>query len=441
MSTEHLSSQLPASSALSIDHYERVLGELKAAVRSARLSAMRQVNTELIGLYWKIGCVIVERRDNDGWGAKVTDRLSTDLQREFPSMTGLSPRNLRYMQAFAGAWRRPIGQQAVAQLPWGHLTVLLDRLNDQPSRDWYADQAVANGWSRAVLMHQIKSNLLGRMGAAPNNFPAALDDSDLADQLIKDPYNFDFLGFTKRVDERALEQRLIDRVQEFLLELGEGFALYARQRQIKVGSKEFVVDLIFFHVVHQRFVIVELKVDEFDPAHVGQLQFYVEWAERHLRGAEHQPTVGILLVDDKDDVVVRYALAAASARCLVVHIRRPTETDAERTAINARSRRRGQTPELVDRLDFRSPRTGLAHHHGHCPARSERTSAQRAGRAPDRWWDGPRRDPIAAESDRRRPRRREPSCDPPASVRLDMRAKGLHAAHSARGVVRRHRSY
>lgn len=312
MPSEHPSTS-PSGSALDTDYYELVLGELKAAVRAARLSAMRQVNTELIGLYWRIGCVIHERREADGWGAKVTARLSGDLQREFPSMTGLSPRNLRYMQAFAGAWPRPIGQQPVAQLPWGHVTVLLDRISDQVDREWYAEQALAHGWSRAVLLHQIKSNLLGRVGAAPNNFPAVLSDSDLADQLIKDPYNFDFLGFTQRVDERALEQRLMDRVQEFLLELGEGFALYARQRRIKVGSKEFAVDLIFFHVVHQRFVIVELKVDEFDPAHVGQLQFYVEWAERHLRGAEHQPTVGILLVDEKDDVVVRYALAAASA--------------------------------------------------------------------------------------------------------------------------------
>ncbi len=312
MPSEHPSTT-PIDSALDADHYDQVLGELKATVRSARLSAMRKVNTELVGLYWTIGRTILDRRDADGWGAKVIDRLAKDLRREFPAMTGLSSRNLQYMQTFAGAWPSPIAQQPVAQLPWGHLTVLLDRISCQAERDWYAERAVANGWSRAVLLHQIKSNLLGRMGAAPNNFPEILDDSDLADQLIKDPYNFDFLGFTQRVDERALEQRLMDRVQEFLLELGEGFALYARQRRIKVGSKEFVVDLIFFHVVHQRFVIVELKVDEFDPAHVGQLQFYVEWAERHLRGAEHQPTVGILLVDDKDDVVVRYALAAASA--------------------------------------------------------------------------------------------------------------------------------
>lgn len=293
--------------------YAVVFAELKETVRSARLRAHRSVNTELLGLYWTIGQTLVERRQQDGWGAKVVDRLAGDLRAEFPDMTGLSSRSLVYMQTMAKTWPVAFTQQAAAQLPWGHIMVLLDRLDDTETRDWYADRAVANGWSRAVLLNQIKSKLHVRIGAAPTNFVEVLGDSDLDLQLVKDPYNFEFLGLTERVDERILEQRLMDRIQEFLLELGEGWSLYARQRRFTVGSKDFIADLIFFNVEHRRFVVCELKVDEFDPAYLGQLQFYVEWAERHLRKPDHQPTVGILLVASKDEVVVRYALAASTS--------------------------------------------------------------------------------------------------------------------------------
>jgi predicted nuclease of restriction endonuclease-like (RecB) superfamily len=293
--------------------YATVLAELKDAVRSARLRAHRAVNNELLGLYWTIGRTLVERRKDEGWGTSLVAKLATDLRAEFPDMTGLSPRSLAYMRSFAVAWPDQVLQQPAAKLPWGHIMVLLDRLDDTDQRDWYADRAVANGWSRAVLLNQIKSKFHARIGAAPTNFIEVLGDTDLDAQLVKDPYNFEFLGLTERVDERILEQRLMDRIQEFLLELGEGWSLYARQRRFTVGSKDFIADLIFFNVEHRRFVVCELKVDEFDPAYLGQLQFYVEWAERHLRKADHQPTVGILLVASKDEVVVRYALAASTS--------------------------------------------------------------------------------------------------------------------------------
>ena len=164
-------------------------------------------------------------------------------------------------------------------------------------------------------LNQIKSRLHQRVGAAPTNFPVTLlePDSDLARQLVKDPYNFEFLGLTGRVSERALEDALISRISQFLLELGAGFALYGRQYRFDLGDRDFSMDLVFFNVTHARFVIVELKAEPFDPAHLGQLQFYVEWAERHLRQPEHRPTVGILLVADKNEPVVRYALVAAKA--------------------------------------------------------------------------------------------------------------------------------
>lgn len=295
--------------------YGELLDRLKAEVRAAQVRAHRTVNTELIGLYWRIGSAILERQGADGWGTKVVDRLAGDLRAAFPDQSGFSTRNLRYMRAFAQAWPDEKLQQAVAELPWGHITVLLDRVKDQELRDWYAGQAAEHGWSRAVLANMVASRLHDRVGAAPTNFAARLapDDSDLAEQLVRDPYNFEFLGLTRRVRERDLEQALMDRLQRFLLELGAGFSLYGRQYRFELGGDDFVMDLVFFNVTHDRFVIIELKVGAFAPTQLGQLQFYVEWAERHLRQERHQPTIGILLVEDRNDLVVRYALAAAQA--------------------------------------------------------------------------------------------------------------------------------
>ena len=234
-----------------------VLEELKATVRTAQVRAHVVVNTELLQLYWRIGRAISQRRDVEGWGTKIVARLAGDLRREFPEMSGFSQRSLTYMRTFAEAWPATrFAQQPVAQLPWGHVTVLLDRLAEQPVREWYAVHAAASGWSRAVLLNQIKSQLHTRLGAAPSNFRAALPatDSDLAIQLIKDPYNFEFLGVTGVLAERDLERRLMEQIQQFLLELGEGFALCGRQYRFSVGRKDFVIDLVFFNVTHNRFL-------------------------------------------------------------------------------------------------------------------------------------------------------------------------------------------
>jgi predicted nuclease of restriction endonuclease-like (RecB) superfamily len=298
------------------EDYVEVLAALKREIRSAQVRAHSRVNQELLGLYSTIGSALAQRRNEQAWGGKALARLAADLRKEFPHMTGFSERSLLYMRTFAETWpRSTLAQQAAAQMPWGHVMVLLDKLDTLELRDWYAGQAAEFGWSRAVLLNQIKSGAHERAGAAPSNFGTALaaEPSELTAQLVKDPYNFAFLGLSGKIAERDLEQRLMNRIQEFLLELGDGFALYKRQHRFTVGRKEFVIDLVFFNVTQNRFVVVELKVEEFEPEHLGQLQFYVEWAERHLKKPHHLPTVGILLVADKEDIVVRYALAASTS--------------------------------------------------------------------------------------------------------------------------------
>ncbi|WP_380163412.1 YhcG family protein [Jannaschia sp. R86511] len=297
--------------------YGDLLEQVKAEVRTSRVRAVRAANTELVGLYWRLGRLILDRQQVDGWGSKVIERLASDLRAEFPGMRGLSRSNLFYMRSFAGAWaQEAIVQQAVGRLPWGHVTVLLDKLDDDAERDWYAAAAVEHGWSRAVLAHQIASGLQQRSGAAPSNFTGRLPavDSDLAQQMLRDPYVFDFLDLSERVGERELEAALMDRLQAFLLELGHGFAFVGRQWHFEVDGDDFYIDLLFFNWVQSRFVVVELKTGKFAPEYAGQLGFYVAWVEDNLRRADqHAETVGILLCGDRNDRVVRYSLAGATA--------------------------------------------------------------------------------------------------------------------------------
>lgn len=292
--------------------YAAALADLKRQVREARFTAQRRVNTELVRLYWGIGASILRRQEDEGWGANVIGRLATDLRAEFPDMKGFSPRNLAYRRAFAAAWGdERILQQPVAELPWGHITVLLDRLDDHQLRDWYAAQAAAHGWSRNVLEHQIRTTAHTRFQAAPSNFPATLPagDSDLAQQLTKDPYVLDFLALDGNAKERHLEQALVDRIIDTLRELGEGFAFVGRQVHFEVDGDDFYVDLIFFHVEQLRYVVIELKTGKFKPEYLGQLGFYVALVDDRLRRTQHADTVGLLLVADKNDAVVRYSLA------------------------------------------------------------------------------------------------------------------------------------
>ncbi len=299
--------------------YAELLEQLKARVRSTQVRAARAANTEVLRLYWSIGRDILDRQDQAGWGTGVVDRLAADLRLEFPDQRGWSRRNLLYMRAFAEAWPdlEEVVPQPVAQLPWGHVRALLDRLEGRAERDWYAARAVVEGWSRAVLEFQVRSGLRARVGAAPSNFTAALPpaDSDLAQALVRDPYVFDTLGLAAPIAERDLEQALMDRLQATLLEFGRGMAFVGRQVRLDLGDGfEVVVDLLLFNVEQLRYVVVELKVGPLAPGDVGQLGVYVAVVDDKLRRPEtHASTVGLLLVAGRSDPLAQYALAASSA--------------------------------------------------------------------------------------------------------------------------------
>jgi len=300
------------------DGYGEFLSHLKQRVSAARTHAQRTVNTQLIELYWTLGQAILVEQEKQGWGAGVMDRLAQDLRSEFPAMTGLSRSNLFYMRAFAASWageEAPIVQQPVGQLPWGHVTVLLDKLDDQKTRQWYAAEAAKNGWSRNVLLNQIKNRTLERTGAAPSNFTAELagSDSELAQQIAKDPYVFDFLELGGEVAERDLEQALMDRIVDTLRELGTGFAFVGRQVHFDVAGDDFYLDLLFFHVDQLRYVVIELKTGKFQPEYAGKLGFYISLVDDRLRREAHAPTVGILICGDRNDHTVRYALGRAGS--------------------------------------------------------------------------------------------------------------------------------
>ena len=291
--------------------YSAFLAGLKQRIRSAHLRASLAVNRELVLLYWGIGRDILMRQRNEGWGTKVIDRLASDLRRAFPEMTGISARSLKYMRAFAEGWPdEPIVQQVAAQLPWGHIMHLLDAVKCPIEREWYARQTIEHGWSRNVLAHQIDSGLFDRQGGALTNFHRTLpaEQSDLAQQLIKDPYSFDFLSLTSEVKERAIEQGLIQQVRSLILELGKGFSFVGSQYPLEVGGQDFYIDLLFYHLRLRCFVVFELKAEGFKPEFAGKMNFYLAAIDDLLRHADDKPSIGIILCRHRNEVIVEYSL-------------------------------------------------------------------------------------------------------------------------------------
>jgi len=291
--------------------YDAFLKDLKERIRSAQIRAALAVNRELVLLYWGIGTDILTRQTQHGWGAKVIDRLADDLRRAFPDMSGFSPRNLKYMRAFAEAW--PDGQfvqQVVAQIPWGHNVRILDHVKGPAEREWYIRQTIQNGWSRNVLVHQIESGLYRRQGKALTNFSRTLPapQSELAQQLVKDPYNFEFLTLAEQARERELERALIDHLRDFLLELGVGFSFVGSQYRLEVGGQEFRLDLLFYHLRLRAFVVIEVKVTDFQPEFSGKMNFYLSAVDDLLRHPDDQPSIGMILCKSKNRVVAEYAL-------------------------------------------------------------------------------------------------------------------------------------
>ena len=293
------------------DSYAQFLADLKIRIQAAQLRAALAVNRELVLLYWQIGRDILDRQARESWGAKVIDRLAADLKHAFPDMKGFSPRNLKYMRRFADIWPdAEFVQQVAAQLPWFHNCVLLDKVANSDERVWYARAAIQHGWSRSVLVHQIESALHSRQGKAITNFDRALPppQSDLAQEVTKDPYNFDFLMLAEEAHERDLERGLVEHLRKFLLELGVGFAFVGSQYPLTVGGEEFRIDLLFYHLRLRCYVVIDLKVVPFQPEFAGKMNFYLSAVNDLLRHADDQPSIGLILCKTKNQVIAEYAL-------------------------------------------------------------------------------------------------------------------------------------
>src|SRR5664279_5193039 len=295
--------------------YPDLLASVSDHIETGRPRAISAANREMLATYWAIGNDILARQKQEGWGARVIDRLSADLRERFPDAKGYSPRNLKYMRAFAAAWPDPaIVQRSAAQLPWRHHMVLLDKLSTPELRLWYASQAIEQGWSRDILAHQITMRFHERAGKAITNFATTMPpaDSDLAQQATRDPYLFDFVGNADIRRERDLEQALVDHVGKFLLELGQGFAFVGRQVRLEIGEDEFFCDLLFYHLKLRCFVVIELKAVDFEPGFLGQLGMYMAAVDDLLAHPDDKPTIGLLLCRSKNNVVAEYALRGYS---------------------------------------------------------------------------------------------------------------------------------
>ncbi|QEH35506.1 hypothetical protein OJF2_40580 [Aquisphaera giovannonii] len=330
--------------------YPALLKEIKDRIAHAQTRAILSANAELVRLYWDIGRIIDARQEEEGWGAAVIPRLARELKNELPELKGFSERNIKRMLAFHRAYRgaAPIVPQPVAQLPrppkspqmlaesstpadvpqpasrfsgallwsvpWAHHVILLEKIKDEPTRLWYMEQTVANGWSRNVLLLMIQSGAHVRQGKAVTNFDRLLPDpqSDLVRQALKDPYIFDFLTLEEPFHERELETELLRQLERFLLELGQGFAFVGRQFRVDVGGSDFSIDLLFYHLTLRRFVVIELKKGEFKPEYAGKMNFYLAVVDERLRHETDAPSIGLILCQDRNQVVAEYALRGAS---------------------------------------------------------------------------------------------------------------------------------
>ncbi len=309
----------------SIEHsYPVLLAKIKDEICKAQVKAALSVNEEMIKLYWEIGRQISQRCALEGWGAKVIKKLSCDLKVSFPKMKGFSDANLRRMKTFYEAYE--ICAQAVRKLddserkvlfriPWGHNIVLLQKLESNEERLWYAKKTIIHGWSRSILLMQIESSLYIRNGSALTNFHFTLPSpqSDLAQQALKDPYSFDFLTMTDHIKERDLEQGLVDHIQQFLVELGTGFAFVGRQFPIHIDGSDYFIDLLFYHYKLRCFCVIELKAGEFKPEYAGKMNFYLAAIDEHLKHEDDRPTIGMILCKGKKKMTVDYALRFCQA--------------------------------------------------------------------------------------------------------------------------------
>lgn len=310
-----------------------LLKEIKSRIQQAQTRAMLSVNAELVQLYWDIGRMIAARQQQEGWGAAVIPRLARELENELAEVKGFSERNIGRMIAFYREYPTPpdILPQAAAKIessekvpqaaaklpesllwsiPWFHQIVLMEKVKDRTARLWYMQQTLANGWSRNILLAMIQSEAHARQGQAITNFERLLPSpqSDLVQQTLKDPYIFDFLTLQEPFHERELETNLLHQLERFLLELGQGFAFVGRQYYLKVGDREFYMDLLFYHLKLRCFVVIDLKKGEFKPEYAGKMNFYLSVVDDQLRHEADAPSIGLILCQDRNHIVAEYAL-------------------------------------------------------------------------------------------------------------------------------------
>lgn len=320
--------------------YTHLLASIKNAVSNAQQQSAKAVNSRLLFAYFQVGYLILRKQDEQGWGAKVIDKLSADLSTTFPNMKGFSRRNLIYMQKFAQEWsealfvQHPVAQieladnegcmfvqQAVALfeefenhpasgIPWSHHITLMDKLESIDDRLFYCLKIRENNWSRKVLLNQLDRQLHLHQGTLTSNFKSTLpqEQANLAQDTFKDPYFFDFLKLGDQANEFEIENKLVKQISEFLLELGAGFAYMGRQYKLEVGGQEYRLDLLFYHTKLRCYVNIELKIDEFKPEYVGKSQFYLTTINELLKSDNDNPSIGILLCKEANHIVVEYAL-------------------------------------------------------------------------------------------------------------------------------------
>lgn len=294
-------------------NYNEFINQVKVEIKQSQNNAILSVNRELLLLYWKVGKRILENINSSDWGSKIIPKLSKELKEAFPDLKGFSERNLKYMRRLAEEYPDyEFVQQVVAQLSWSHNLVLLDRIKGLSQRRWYIEKCVENKWSRNVLVHQIESKLYERQELVDktSNYEKTLEspNDQLAVDVLKDPYVFDFIAFEESMKERDIEKQLVQKITSFLLELGSGFAFIGNQYHLQVGEDDFYIDLLFYHIKLKSYVVIELKTGKFKAEYAGKLNFYLSAVDDMIKGEDDNPSIGIILCKEKNKLVAEYAL-------------------------------------------------------------------------------------------------------------------------------------
>jgi predicted nuclease of restriction endonuclease-like (RecB) superfamily len=297
----------------SLKPYNQLFKNIKIQILSSRNKALKAVNKEMIELYWNIGNIILRNQEKEGWGTKIIGNLSKDIKNEFPDLKGFSERNLKYMRKFAEQYDNvEFVQQVVAQIPWAHNLVIMEKIKDIQERIWYINKTVENGWSRNILAHQIESKLYERqyVSVKTTNYTEKLakPNSDLALETLKDPYIFDFITMREDMNERDIESQLVKKITKFLLELGSGFAFIGNQYHLNVAGEDYYLDLLFYHLKLRCYVVIELKTGKFKPEYAGKLNFYLSAVDDLLKGDGDNASIGIILCKEKNKLVAEYSL-------------------------------------------------------------------------------------------------------------------------------------